>query len=43
MVNKCERCFEELSLVLPYSELDWYKCHKCKRDIVVMQKGYDGI
>ncbi len=35
---KCEKCYKELHLEIPYSELDWYKCLNCKRDIVIIHK-----
>ena len=37
-LKKCEKCLEELKLVIPYTSLDWYKCIKCNRDIVIMKK-----
>ena len=35
-MKKCEICLNKLTLEIPYSELGWYKCLNCKRDIVIM-------
>lgn len=38
ITNKCENCREEFKWCLPMTELVWYICNKCKRNVVVMNK-----